>query len=154
MRRSGSAAPYRGGQRACYGSRRQFAHGDFTIVWHHFRPWVMSRQQLFDGRDRHIFFQFNGKCLTVAAQCANANTQTINRNGGASAENFVGFSLAFPLFTALAVIQLFVDPWNQTASGTPKLSTGSSPLRERWVTLRSISRMADAGSASSAATWP
>ena len=39
------------------------------------------------------------------------------------------------------------------ASGTPKLSTARSPLRVSAVTLRSISRMADAGFASSVATW-
>ncbi|MOA60715.1 hypothetical protein D3C78_1856620 [compost metagenome] len=51
----------------------------------------------------------------MAAQRADANAQTINRDRRGGIENFVGLSLAFPLFTALTVIKLFVDPGDQAA---------------------------------------
>ena len=73
----------------------------------------MRGQQLFHGRNRHIFFQFNGEGLAVAAQCADTHAQTVNRNGVRGIEDFVGLSLTFPLFASLAVIQLFVDPRDQ-----------------------------------------
>ena len=73
----------------------------------------MRRQQFFHGRNRHIFFQFNGERLAVAAQRTDAHAQTINRDHGRGVKNFVGFSLSLPLFAALTVIKLFVDPRNQ-----------------------------------------
>ena len=51
----------------------------------------------------------------MAAQCADTHAQTVNRNGVRGAEDFVGLSLALPLFAGLAVIQLFVYPRDQAA---------------------------------------
>lgn len=49
----------------------------------------------------------------MAAQRADTHAQAINRNGVRGIEDFVGLRLTLPLFTGLAVIQLFVDPRDQ-----------------------------------------
>ena len=51
----------------------------------------------------------------MAAQRANADAQAVYRDNGRGGEDLVGLRLAFPLFAALTVIQLFVDPRDQAA---------------------------------------
>ncbi|CNU06223.1 Uncharacterised protein [Salmonella enterica subsp. enterica serovar Bovismorbificans] len=75
----------------------------------------MCRQQFFHRRNGYLFFQLNGERLAVTAQRADAHAQTINRDHRGSIEDLVGFRLAFPLFAALAVIKLFVDPGDQAS---------------------------------------
>ncbi len=51
----------------------------------------------------------------MAAQRADAHAQAIDRDHAAGIQNLVGFRLTFPLFTALAVVELLVDPRDQAA---------------------------------------
>ena len=67
------------------------------------------------------------------------------------AEDLVGLGAGLPLFLGLAVAQVLVDPGDQGA-GQRHAELGGVRCRSRCVarTLRSISRMADAGSSSAA----
>ncbi len=51
----------------------------------------------------------------MAAQRADAHAEAVDRNGARGAEDLVGFRLPFPLFAALAVVELLVDPRDQAA---------------------------------------
>ena len=52
----------------------------------------------------------------MAAHGANAHADAIHGNGvGAAAENLVGFRMTLPLFLALAIAEILVDPGNETA---------------------------------------
>ena len=65
----------------------------------------------------------------MAAHGADAYTQAIDRNGACGqAENLVGFRAALPLFPALSVAEILVDPGNQrTGQRHPKIG-GGKPL--------------------------
>lgn len=95
----------------------------------------------------------------MAAQRADTHAQAVNRNGVRGREDFVGLSLALPLFAGLAVIQLFVDPWDQTtgqryAEVVHRQLAAAGQLSDLTFDIR----IADAGFASSVATlwcsWP
>jgi hypothetical protein len=89
----------------------------------------------------------------VAAQRADTHAQTVNLNGVRGCEDFRYLGLALPLFAGLAVIQLFVDPRDQTTGQRyAKVIYRQLATAGELVTLRSISRIADAGLASSVAT--
>ncbi len=76
----------------------------------------MLADQRFDIGDRHIFVQFDGQRLAVAAHGADAHADTVDWDRALEAtEDLVGLGLGLPLFTALTVGQLLVDPGNQAA---------------------------------------
>ncbi|CAJ1775970.1 hypothetical protein LMCDFJHI_00677 [Aeromonas salmonicida] len=96
------------------GGRCQLAGGDVAIVGDHFHPVVMGSQQGFDLRQRHVFFEFDGEGLAVATQGTDPHAQTIHRNGGIfDPQDLVGLGLALPLFAALAVVELGVNPGDE-----------------------------------------
>ncbi len=76
----------------------------------------MLGQQCLDIRQRHIFVQLDGQRLAVAAHGTDTHADTIDRDRTtAAADDLVGLSLRLPLFTALTVSQLLVDPRDQAA---------------------------------------
>src|SRR5207253_9609458 len=79
-------------------------------------PRVVLPDQPFDICNRHVFVQFDGQRLAVAAHGANAHANAVHRDWALEAtEDLVGLGLGLPLFTALTVRQLFVDPRDQAA---------------------------------------
>src|SRR3989338_3526813 len=103
-------------QGARYSGRAQLADARFALVRHQLDPGVVLADQAFDIRQRHILVQLDGQRLAVAAHGADAHAQAIDRDRVLeTTEDLVGFRLALPLFTALAVWQFLVDVRNQAA---------------------------------------
>ena len=87
------------------------------MVRHQPDPGIVLADQPFDVRQRHILVELDGQRLAVAAHGADAHAQAIHRNRALVAtQDLVGLGLALPLFAALAVGQLLVDPGDQAAS--------------------------------------
>ena len=80
---------------------------------------TMSRkgQHRFDLIQGYIPVQFNGKRLAVASHGTDTHALTINGDGiFATAQDFVGFGIPFPLFFGLPVIHGSIDPGDKAGS--------------------------------------
>ena len=137
--------------------RRQLAHRALALVRHDAHPLVGRGDDAGDLVERHVLPQLDRQRLAVAAHRADAHAQAVDRRRRrcrrlsprpsillVSAPPFHSSSdMPLPMSLSIQGIRL-------PASGTPpKFSIGSVPSVCLASTLRSISRIAEPGSASS-----
>src|SRR2546425_761140 len=103
-------------QRAAHRYRSQLAQACLALVRNHSHPRVRLGEYLLDFVHRQIPPEFYGERLAVATHCADAHADAVDRDRVLfAAKNLVAFRLAFPLFAALAVAEILVDPRQQAA---------------------------------------
>src|SRR5690606_32598247 len=108
--------PDRDGQSAGYSRWRQLTNTDLTLVGNNLHPVIGLSNDSLDIRQRYVPVQLDGQRLAMAAHRTNPHTGAIDWNWSrGTPQDLVGFRLAFPFFTALAIIQLLVDPGDQAA---------------------------------------
>src|SRR4029077_12861904 len=87
-----------------------------ALVRNNSHPRVRLGEYLLDFVHRQIPLKSYGEGLAVAAHCADAHADAVDRDRVSfAAKNLVAFSLAFPLFAALAIAEILVDPRQQAA---------------------------------------
>src|SRR5438445_12194589 len=103
-------------QRAAHRCRSQLAQTCLALVRNNSHPRVRLSEYLLDFVHRQISPEFYGERLAVATHCADAHANAVDRDRvSCAAKNLVAFRLTFPLFAALAVAQILVDPRPQAA---------------------------------------
>ena len=114
---------------------------------------VGARQNALDLGQRHVALELDGQRLAVAAHRADAHAQAVHRDRVALApEDLVGLGLRLPLLAALAVAEVLVDPRKQAAGQRhAEVLVRQCVAAQASATARSMSRIDEAGSASSAA---
>src|SRR6266436_3776731 len=120
-------------QRAAHRYRSQLAQACLALVRNHSHPRVRLGEYLLDFAHRQIPPEFYGERLAVATHCADAHANAVDRDRVSfAAKNLVAFRLAFPLFAALAIAEILVDPRQQAArKRKPELPAWQRPVPQR-----------------------
>src|SRR5713101_6558411 len=103
-------------KRAAHRYRSQLTQACLALVRNDSHPRVRLGEYLLDFVHRQIPPEFYGERLAVATHCADAHADAVDRDRVLfAAKNLVAFRLTFPLFAALAVAEILVDPRQQAA---------------------------------------
>src|SRR6267154_272174 len=103
-------------QRAAHRYRSQLAQACLALVRNNSHPRVRLGEHLLDFVHRQISPEFYGERLAVATHCADAHANPVDWDRvSCAAKNLVAFRLTFPLFAALAVAEILIDPRQQAA---------------------------------------
>src|SRR5467141_1211432 len=120
-------------QRAAHRYRSQLAQACLALVRNNSHPRVRLGEHLLDFVHRQISPEFYGERLAVATHCADAHANAVDWDRvSCAAKNLVAFRLTFPLFAALAVAEILIDPRQQAArKRKPELSAWQRSVPQR-----------------------
>src|SRR6267154_3680055 len=103
-------------ERAAYRRRGELTQACLALVRNDPHPGIRLGEYLLDFVDRQIAPEFDGERLAVATHRADANADSVDRDGICfTAEDLVAFGLTFPFFATLAVAEILIDPRQQAA---------------------------------------